>query len=130
MNPIDKVVRQGVELGVALVDFENDHDEEKCVRSLLKWKKQAISDEREMIAEKREELAELAHSQWSGWMEYMFAWGRVEEHGCFIIPKELYERWSRQMTTPYSQLSEREKDSDRKEADRVIAMLNNDPDQC
>lgn len=33
------------------------------------------------------------------------------------------ERWKRQMVTPYAQLSEREKESDRRQADKVIAVL-------
>lgn len=61
----------------------------------------------------REELADLAHEQWSGWMKYMFEnWD--DEH---------VARWERQMETPYSELSEEEQDSDRKEADRVLAVL-------
>lgn len=32
-------------------------------------------------------------------------------------------RWKRQMVTPYEGLTEKEKDSDRAEADKVLALL-------
>ena len=69
----------------------------------------------------REELADLCHQQWSGWMEYLFS-TCIEENG-LIIPTWAAERWKRQMNTAYKDLSEEEKDSDRREADRFIATL-------
>lgn len=88
-----------------------------------------------MDEELREELAALAHDQWSGWMKYLFEkcrpgrsklgnWGLVK-NGTMIIPTESVERWQRQMNTPYAELSEAEKESDRQEADRVLALLAN-----
>ena len=73
-------------------------------------------------AGKREELAALCHEQWSGWMRYMFSkcdWKGEEK----IIPAWATKRWHVQMNTPYSALSTEEKDSDRAEADRFIALL-------
>jgi len=74
----------------------------------------------------REELAKLAHDQWTGWMEYLFEKSDPQtfrEDGAVVIPSWAVERWKRQMGTPYENLSEDEKDSDRKEADRVIYLL-------
>ena len=71
----------------------------------------------------RELLADLAHQQWSGWIDYEFSRCDVNEDGSLTIPREWVERWRRQMNTPYSELSEAEKDSDRAEADRVLAIL-------
>ena len=75
----------------------------------------------------REKLAALCHRQWSGWMEYLFSKsipykpGKVQNYeGALIIPKWAVERWKRQMETDYSDLSEEEKESDRKEADRFL----------
>jgi len=68
----------------------------------------------------RDNLAALAHAQWSGWMEYLFTKGETQPDGTFAIGKESVERWKRQMETPYADLSEREKDSDRKEADKML----------
>jgi len=75
----------------------------------------------------REELAELCHEQWSGWMKYLFSKcvSPIEPNtGTVVIPAWAVERWERQMNTPYKDLSEVEKNSDRKEADRFIKLLN------
>jgi len=82
------------------------------------------------MPEKREEIAELTHSQWSGWMEYMFSKcidykaGTIQaEDGALIIPKWAVDRWKKQTNTPYCDLSEVEQDSDRTEADKFIAAF-------
>lgn len=77
----------------------------------------------------REQLAELCHDQWSGWMEYLFSkcineYGQFDkETGNLVIPQWAVERWTRQMNTPYDRLSEGEKESDRREADRFISLI-------
>lgn len=80
--------------------------------------------------ETREALAALAHEQWSGWMRYLFEKCEdMERRGPGVceriqaIPPWAVERWQRQMSTPYAALPEEEKESDRKEADRVLALL-------
>jgi len=65
----------------------------------------------------REKLAEFAHKQWSGWMEYLFGKCTLNEDGTATIPKWAVDRWTRQLLTPYENLDEPEKESDRKEAD-------------
>lgn len=71
----------------------------------------------------REMLATLSHEQWSGWMRYLFSQSIHHVDGSVTIPLNLVSRWMRQMATPYDDLSETEKESDRHEADRIIAML-------
>jgi hypothetical protein len=71
----------------------------------------------------REKLAELCHSQWSGWMLYLFRFGIYNKDGTFTIAADKVERWWRQMKTPYGELSEKEKESDRKEADKFLEVL-------
>jgi hypothetical protein len=72
---------------------------------------------------KREQLAALAHEQWSGWMKHLFGKSICDgPFGC-LIPGDLADRWLRQLNTPYADLSEEEKESDRKEADRVLAVI-------
>jgi hypothetical protein len=75
----------------------------------------------------REKLAALAHEQWAGWMRYMFEQSIVDSHGQLIVPAPLLKRWQRQAGTPYRHLPEEEKESDRTEADRVIAALGLNP---
>ena len=61
----------------------------------------------------RELLAEYAHVAWSGWMRYMLDnWD--DEH---------LDRWRRQMDTDYHDLPEGEKESDRREADKILHIL-------
>ncbi|BAY12777.1 hypothetical protein [Calothrix sp. NIES-2098] len=63
----------------------------------------------------REKLAELEHIQWSHWTAYMLD----------NLTPENIDRWRRQINTPYSELSEVEKESDRKWANKVLEILNN-----
>lgn len=69
----------------------------------------------------REALADYAHAAWSGWMQYMFDKSQCLG-GEVIIPESLVKRWKRQMTTTYADLSEDEKTSDRKEADKILKL--------
>ena len=73
----------------------------------------------------REKLASYAHKQWSGWMEYLFSKcvNPIEPDGTAIIPKWAVKRWKGQIETPYEELSEPEKESDRKEADGMIEII-------
>ena len=60
-----------------------------------------------------ERLAALEHERWSHWMRWMFAnW-----------TEENIARWKWQMETPYAQLPEHSKDSDRKEARNTLAVF-------
>lgn len=71
----------------------------------------------------REELAAFCHNeQWSDWMKYLFSKCVKEEFG-LLIPNSWVEHWNRQINTPYKDLSEREKNSDRKEADAILKIL-------
>ena len=61
----------------------------------------------------RESLAALEHEQWALWAQWQM------DHSS----PDNVERWKRQIATPYAELSEREKDSDREWADKVLALL-------
>lgn len=71
----------------------------------------------------REALADYAHQAWSGWMQYLFGLSTINDDGTVTIPATSVERWQRQVRTPYTELSEAEKESDRKEADRMLAIM-------
>ncbi len=73
----------------------------------------------------RESLADLAHAQWSEWMVYLFSRTGRNPDGTSTIPSTLVDRWQRQMMTPYADLPEHEKPSDRAEADKMIAVMRN-----
>ncbi len=75
------------------------------------------------MKELREMLAALAHAQWSGWMEHLFRLSATDAMCQVTIPRDAVTRWRRQMRTAYPDLPEHEKESDRKEADRVLDIL-------
>ncbi len=60
-----------------------------------------------------EALAALEHERWSGWEKYR---QRVDN-------PDSRARWKRQRETMYAELSEREKESDRVEARKTLALL-------
>ena len=62
---------------------------------------------------KREKLAALEHDQWAHWTKYMLD----------NLTPENIARWKKQVKTPYAALSEKEKDSDRIWADKVIKIV-------
>lgn len=77
---------------------------------------------------RREALAAYAHEAWSGWMNYLFDKSRMQGlDGCrrweVVIPSDLVERWRQQVRTKYADLSEEEKESDRAEADKTLAIM-------
>ena len=60
-----------------------------------------------------EDLADKQHDIWSYWMKYQFTKCELDDKGNLVIPRELVERWKRQMLTDYAELSDSEKESDR-----------------
>ena len=59
------------------------------------------------------ELADLEHQQWAHWTKYML------EH---LTPENI-KRWKKQTEMPYAELSEKEKDSDREWAEKVLKIV-------
>lgn len=66
-----------------------------------------------------EKLAALEHEQWATWADYMLN----------NLTDENVELWMRQIQTPYAQLSEQEKMSDRVWAHKVIELLEEYPER-
>jgi len=54
----------------------------------------------------------------------MFLIGEFNDDGTWTMPKEFVDRWQRQVNTPYKDLSHSEQESDRKEADKFLKVLN------
>lgn len=84
----------------------------------------AVAEEDTPIAQaqRRERLAAYAHIAWSGWMEYLFQQATGNADGTIMLPVWAVRRWQRQAATPYADLPEAEKQSDRVEADRMLAL--------
>jgi len=77
-----------------------------------------------MSAEIRDALARYSHdSAWAGWMKYMFEKGTENPDGTWTMPASFVERWQRQMNTAYDDLPESEKQSDLKEADKMLSIF-------
>ena len=77
----------------------------------------------------REQLSNYAHEAWSGWMKYAFEKaisyrpGEVQaQEGALILPRWAVERWIFQMNKAYDKLPEKMKESDRQEADKILAI--------
>lgn len=70
----------------------------------------------------REDLAAVAHEMWSGWMEYMLR-VVVDHNEGRVSTRVKIERWRRQMETLYADLPSNEQESDREQADKMLAAL-------
>ncbi len=70
-----------------------------------------------------ERLADVEHERWSHWQRYMHAKCERTDDGSLLIPAHLVERWEAQMNTPYAELSEKEKESDREQVRRYLPII-------
>src|SRR3990167_5652682 len=75
-----------------------------------------------IIEEFIERGAELEHMRWARWQKYLHSKCQVGQYGV-VIPRELYDRWERQIEIPYDELSEPEKESDRKETRNYLPLV-------
>lgn len=110
----NKLLRADVErMAEALADLE---DENRRLRAGARsvWNREG---------EFRESLAALMHEIWAHWTKYMLGTGIATASGAMILPPDNVERWYRQIDTPYADLTEKEKGSDRNQADKVLALL-------
>ena len=120
LGTIRAEVDEQAEDEVSWADAETNREEylQEKLRKLHSVIEQPIAD-----TSVTERLAEYAHVAWSGWLQYMFKQGRLSGTGELVIPKELALRWNRQMSTPYDALPDDEKNSDRQEARKMIAIF-------
>ncbi len=70
-----------------------------------------------------ERLADVEHERWSHWQRYLHSKCERVGDGSLVIPAHLVERWESQMNTPYSALSEKEKESDREQVRRYLPII-------
>lgn len=70
-----------------------------------------------------ENLAAIEHERWSHWQKYLHEQCKANEDGSLIIPADLVSRWTIQANTDYSELSEKEKNSDREQVLLYMPVL-------
>ena len=70
-----------------------------------------------------ETLAAIEHERWAHWQRYMHSQCRPAADGALIIPPELVVRWTEQLSTPYAELPEPEKESDREQVRRYLPAI-------
>jgi hypothetical protein len=67
-----------------------------------------------------EKLAELEHKQWCHWMKYQHG---LRKSMVGYVYAQKYKGWLKLARTPYSELSEDKKESDREWARKVLEIL-------
>lgn len=70
-----------------------------------------------------ETLAAIEHERWSHWQKYLHEQCKRNEDGSLTIPADLVSRWTIQANTDYSELSEKEKNSDREQVLLYMPVL-------
>ena len=70
-----------------------------------------------------EALADKEHASWSHWMHHLFSKGTFHIDGSFTIEADSVYRWLQQAETPYAELTEPEKQSDRNEVAKIIPII-------
>ena len=79
-----------------------------------------------------EKGADIEHDRWARWQKYLHSKLKYFEFehsqggnkvAMYVLDPGDYERWSRQIDTPYSELSESEKESDRRETRNYLPLV-------
>lgn len=68
-------------------------------------------------------LADIEHERWAHWQKYMHDKGVRQPDGSLLIPAKLVSQWDRQIETPFSALSDDEKDSDREQVRKYLPAV-------
>ena len=67
-----------------------------------------------------ERLSSIEHERWAHWQRYMHSKSELRPDGSMVVPAKLVAQWSRQIDTPYDQLTPDEQESDREQVRRYI----------
>lgn len=74
-----------------------------------------------------ESLAAIEHERWSDWQRYLHSKCSVNSDGTLTIPEWAVTHWTRQINTPYADLTEQEKESDREQVRRYLHLVSSEP---
>ncbi|WBL18299.1 hypothetical protein [Citricoccus sp. NR2] len=70
-----------------------------------------------------ERLAAIEHLRWAHWQRYLHSRCESQADGSLVIPAELVARWESQIDTPYTHLTEPEKESDREQVWKYLSTV-------
>ena len=70
-----------------------------------------------------DQLADIEHERWAHWQRFVHDNCQEQEDGSFVIPADMVHRWERQIKTPYSQLTEAERESDIEQVKRYLPTV-------
>lgn len=68
-------------------------------------------------------LAAFEHERWAHWQQYVHDQCRLQPDGSLVIPANLVERWQRQISTAYTNLSPSEQESDREQVYKYLPVV-------
>ena len=79
---------------------------------------------KKILDELLETLASVEHERWSHWQRYLHSKCVPQgDDGTLLIPADLVKKWEKQMATPYSKLTEEEKESDREQVRKYLPLV-------
>lgn len=70
-----------------------------------------------------EALAAVEHDRWSHWQRYLHSKCARQDDGALLIPADLVKRWERLIATPYKDLTDEEKESDRDQVRKYLPIV-------
>lgn len=76
-----------------------------------------------LIGSIMDELAAAEHERWAHWQRFVHDQASRKSDGSLLLPAELVERWERQIETPFDDLTEKEKESDRDQVRRYLPII-------
>lgn len=81
--------------------------------------------DKDKISELKEKLAAIEHERWADWQKWCHKVLREElrYNDMETNLEEILSRWDKQIATPYPELSEQEKQSDREQVERYWPLI-------
>lgn len=70
-----------------------------------------------------EQLAAIEHERWAHWQRFMHGKGERKSDGSLVLPADLIAKWERLIETPYAQLTDKERESDREQVRRYLPVV-------